>query len=82
LTPGVHYFWIGLTDIFHEGTFVWITGEKVTYTKWYINNPDNAYKNEHFGHIEGKNRERQWNDQDNDFLNDVGNIYALCQFNL
>jgi len=34
--------WIGLTDVNEEGTFVWVTGESVTYTNWQIFEPNNA----------------------------------------
>lgn len=38
------YFWIGFTDCDHysvEGEWVWVTGEPVTYTNWYGNEPNN-----------------------------------------
>jgi len=38
--------WIGLTDQFSEGTFVWDEGKNqytaLTYTKWLTNQPDNG----------------------------------------
>ena len=78
LTPGDHAFWIGLTDIFQEGKFVWTTGAKVTYTNWNGTEPNNTRGKEHFGQIYPKSIERKWNDN----LNDRDNIYALCQFTL
>jgi len=79
LTPGVNYYWIGLTDIFQEGTFVWTTGEKLTYTNWYDKEPNNAGKAEHFVTIfDKKVKARKWNDG----LNDCSNSFALCQFSL
>jgi hypothetical protein len=78
LTPGERLFWIGLTDIFQEGTFVWTTGEKLTYTNWYDKEPNNQFKAEHFGNIFYKLKERKWNDN----FNDNSDIYALCQFSL
>ena len=73
-------FWIGLTDLFHEGTFIWpSTGEKATYFNWNDAQPDNAYnKSEHFGLIWPTSVERKWND----YFNDKTGIYALCQFSV
>jgi hypothetical protein len=31
--------WIGLTDMFNEGTFQWVSGEPVTYTNWAAGEP-------------------------------------------
>jgi len=35
--------WIGFSDEATEGTFVWVTGEPVTYTNWNSGEPNNAY---------------------------------------
>jgi len=78
LTPGDRSFWIGLTDIFQEGNFVWVTGEKVTYTNWYDGQPSNGGKIEHFAHISPTSYKRKWNDN----FNDNSDICALCQFTL
>ncbi|MBA4175275.1 MAG: hypothetical protein C0505_01725 [Leptothrix sp. (in: Bacteria)] len=34
-------FWIGLNDVASEGTFVWSSGEAVTYTNWSGGEPNN-----------------------------------------
>jgi len=34
--------WIGFTDEVQEGSWHWITGEPVTYTKWYVTEPNNG----------------------------------------
>jgi len=34
------YQWIGINDVQTEGTFVWSSGQPVTYTNWAINQPD------------------------------------------
>ena len=42
LLSGAGEAWIGLTDEAVEGTFVWVTGEPVTYTNWFPGNPNNT----------------------------------------
>jgi hypothetical protein len=44
--------WIGLTDQAVEGTFVWSSGEPVTYTNWGFGQPDNR-NNEDYGVLGG-----------------------------
>jgi hypothetical protein len=59
--------WIGLTDEAKEGTFVWVTGEPVTYTNWWSGpddvedpEPNNQNGNEHYAEIYAAG---VWNDQ-------------------
>jgi hypothetical protein len=83
---GEHFYWIGLTDLFHEGNFIWAsTGEKATYLNWRKGEPNNANnRTEHFVHIGPISFERKWND----ILNDCEDMYpfyasfALCQYSL
>ncbi len=76
---GKQLFWIGLTDLFLEGTFIWpSTGEKATYLNWAGLLPDNAGGIEHFAHIASSLHERKWND----WNNDRAGVYALCQFSV
>ena len=35
--------WIGLTDEFQEGTFVWVTGEPLAYQNWAPGEPNDAW---------------------------------------
>ena len=76
---GIKSFWIGLTDLFHEGSFAWVTGEPVTYTNWAKGQPDNGGNlNEHFAVIWPVSHSRKWND----YFNDITGRFALCQFEL
>jgi len=41
-TFGTNPYWIGLTDYKEEGNWRWISGEAVTYTNWFVGEPDNS----------------------------------------
>ncbi|XP_071149104.1 uncharacterized protein [Mytilus edulis] len=48
LIPSTNDWWIGLTDINTEDTFVWVSGQPLTYTDWYqgtLIQPDNRRTN-------------------------------------
>jgi hypothetical protein len=57
--------WIGLTDQAQEGTFVWTSGEPLTYTNWIPGQPDNFAGSENWVHMmKGNNGyvPGEWND--------------------
>ena len=54
-------FWIGFTDQAVEGTFVWISGEAVTYTHWNGGEPNNL-GNEDYTLLNWNPTDGAWND--------------------
>jgi hypothetical protein len=64
---GQYALWIGLNDVAVEGSFVWSSGEPVTFTQWAIDQPDN-FNGEAYGCLmvaeNGRTtfRTRKWND--------------------
>jgi len=57
---GSSLFWIGFTDAAVEGTFVWSSGQAVTYTNWSAGEPNN-FGPEHYTVISW-NALDAWND--------------------
>lgn len=76
---GVHnysIYWIGLNDAAKEGTFVWTSGDPVTYTNWQSGEPNNdkgvedyVVINWHHGHKLANSPVGTWNDAP---LNGIG----------
>ncbi len=58
---------IGFTDQVQEGTFVWTSGQPVTYTNWDSGQPDNQYGAEDYGEIylSAPSTPGKWNDRRN-----------------
>jgi len=54
--------WIGLNDVKSEGTFVWTSGEPVTFTNWSGSEPNNSGGVEHYVEMFGNGL---WNDNAN-----------------
>lgn len=58
---GQQIFWIGFTDQDVEGSFVWISGEAVTFTHWNGGEPNNA-GNEDYALLNWNTSTGAWND--------------------
>ena len=80
---GEHHFWIGLNDLFHEGTFLWEPNRtEPTYTNWDVGQPNNLGGIEHFGMVWGNLTDRgfrKWNDAPNQQSNET---FALCEIDI
>jgi hypothetical protein len=78
---GQNRFWIGLTDLAHEGHWVWMSSGRVAeYTNW--KNHDNHNTTEHFVQILNAAEGRLWNDCPNQSGISVCTkpFHGLCQF--
>ncbi len=60
LNGAVRRAWIGLTDVAQQGTYVWTSGEPVTYTNWAAGEPNHAGGVEFYAQIPWYST--QWND--------------------
>jgi hypothetical protein len=60
-TFGQHPYWIGFTDQAVEGTWVWTSGDPVTYTNWDLNEPDNS-NDEDYAVMNWHSTDSGWND--------------------
>lgn len=60
-------YWVGLNDIVTEGTFVWVSGEPVTYTNWAGGEPNNSGGNEDAVVMNWNSWPGLWNDVPVDF---------------
>lgn len=56
--------YFGLTDKDNEGTWVWVTGEPVSYTNWHSGEPNHENSNEDYAMFYFKYSDGTWNDGD------------------
>lgn len=64
LDQGYDSAYFGLTDKETEGTWKWVTGEKVDYTNWHPGEPNSENSNEDYGMFYYKFPDGTWNDGD------------------
>ena len=70
--------WIGFNDVASEGTFVWSSGDPVTFTRWAPGEPNNGAGNDYVNMLSGSvlpGSPGAWNDSE-DFEQFVG-LYEL-----
>jgi hypothetical protein len=62
--PSILYenLWLGLNDAAVEGTFVWVSGEPVTYVNWNSGEPNGSYS-ENYGQMYADYAGGMWNDR-------------------
>lgn len=71
------FLWIGLNDQAQEGSFIWSSGEPVTYTNWFSGEPNNFGGDEHFAQL--YTSVNLWNDDDFDRRAQGSPIYGLAE---
>ncbi|XP_051812111.1 echinoidin-like [Acanthochromis polyacanthus] len=67
--------WIGLNDLFHEGTFTWSDGSEVNFDFWNTGEPDDYGSRENCGQSSGPSF--KWND-----YSCTSSCPAVCAFSL
>ena len=72
--------WAGATDLYSEGNWKWITGERMNYTNWSENQPDDCDNNEDYLMI-NKNTYK-WNDANDlyGFTTNATTASFICEY--
>ena len=69
--------WIGLYQLPNEGEWQWTTGEPVTFTEWWIGEPNDKDGVEHWAYRIGVSNPQYWNDSPWD---DRGPARGIAEF--
>ncbi len=72
--------YFGFTDEAKEGTFVWVTGEPVTYTNWHSGEPNNESYGEDYAMFYWKFTDGTWNDGDFGGYTELGGKNFICEW--
>ena len=72
--------YFGLTDRYEEGTWIWVTGEPVTYTNWHTDEPNSEHPNENYGMFYNSFRDGTWNDGDFEWGQTGGGTAFICEW--
>ena len=80
LEAGYTSAYFGLTDRAEEGTWIWVTGEPVTYTNWHAGEPNSAHPNENYGMFYYSFGDGTWNDGDFEWGGTGGGTAFICEW--
>lgn len=72
--------YFGLTDKDVEGTWVWVTGEAVSYTNWHSGEPNHENSNEDYAMFYFKYSDGTWNDGDFGGRTVSGGTAFICEW--
>jgi hypothetical protein len=72
--------YLGMTDRDVEGTWVWVNGERGSYTNWHSGEPSNGYSSENYAMFYFKFTEGTWNDGDFGGSTDRGGKAFICEW--
>lgn len=73
------HLWIGLSDAAIEGTYVWSSGEPLTYTNWGPGEPNHAFPSEDFVHMQHGSFDGRWQDRRE---NEGTTVYGVAEIPL
>jgi hypothetical protein len=73
----IEHVWIGLTDELYEDNWKWVTGEKLSFTNWNSDEPNNTNGLEHYVEINCTS-DKKWNDLSN--YTNYDSLGFICEY--